>query len=106
MVYSCFFKFLQVEESDEEMRKSWVQLGEDVGFVVVKDDASEQEDEDREVEKIITKGKEAKRKLVTGMYGFNVELIEQHCTVQYSTSYNKLYKAMSKMSNSVPYLMF
>ena len=62
------------------MRKSWVKLGEEVGLVVVDDDEVEQEEEDREVERIITKGKEAKRKLATGMYGFNVELIKQ---VQY-----------------------
>ena len=57
------------------MKKSWVKLGEDVGLVVVDDDEVEQEEEDREVERILAKGKEAKRKLVTGMYGFNVELI-------------------------------
>ena len=60
-----------------------MQLGEEVGLVVVEDDVVEQEDKDREVEKIISKGKEAKRKLVTGMYRFNVELIKQDCTVQY-----------------------
>ena len=51
-------------------------MGEDVGLVVVDDDDVEQEEEDREVERILVKGKEAKRKLATGMYGFNVELIE------------------------------
>ena len=65
------------------MKKSWVKLGEEVGLVVVDDDVVEQEKEDREVERIIAKGKEAKRKLVTGIYRFNVELIEQDCTVQY-----------------------
>ena len=49
--------------------------GEDVGLVVVDDDDVEQE-EDREVERILAKGKEAKRKLATGMYGINVELVE------------------------------
>ena len=64
------------------MKKSWVKLGEDVGLVVVDNDEVEQEEEDREVERILAKGKEAKRKLGTGMYGFNVKLIKQDCTVQ------------------------
>ena len=89
-VYSSIYKFLQAEERDEKMRKSWVEVGKDVGLVVVEDDDVEQEDEDREVEKIIAKGKEAKRKLATGMYRFNVKLVEQHCTVQYSACNNKL----------------
>ena len=58
-------------------------MGEDVRLVVVYNDDVEQEEEDREVERILVKGKEAKRKLATGMYGFHVELIEKHCTVQY-----------------------
>ena len=61
------------------------------GLVVVDDDEVEQEEEDREVERILAKGKEAKRKLATGMYAFNVELVEQDCTVQYSTNKNQLY---------------
>ena len=80
-----------MEERDEEMKKSWVMLVEEVELVVVDDDVVEQEEEDREVERIIAKGKKAKRKLVTGMYRFNVELIKQDCTVQYSTYKNKLY---------------
>ena len=68
-----------------------MKLGEEVGLVVVDDDVVEQEEEDREVERIITKGKEAKRKLATGMYRFNVELVEQDYTVQYSTNNNKVY---------------
>ena len=72
-------------ERDEEMKKSWIEVGEDVELVVVDDDEIEQEEEDREVERILAKGKEAKRKLATGMYGFNVKLVKQHCTVQYST---------------------
>ena len=78
-------------ERDEEMKKSWVKVGEDVGLGVVDDDEVEQEEEDREVERILAKGKEAKRKLATGMYGFNVKLIDQDCTVQYSTYKNQLY---------------
>ena len=73
------------------MKKLWVKLGEDVRLVVVDNDDAEQEEEDREVESISAKGKEAKRKLVAGMYGFNVELVEQDCTVQDSTYKNKLY---------------
>ena len=72
------------------MKKSWVEVREDVGLIVVDDDEVEQEEEDREVERILAKGKEAKRKLATGMYGFIVEPIEQDCTVQYSTYKNRL----------------
>ena len=68
-----------------------MKVGEDVGLVVVDDDEVEQEEEDREVERILAKGKEAKRKLATGMYAFNVELVKQDCTVQYSTNKNQLY---------------
>ena len=78
-------------ERDEEMKKSWVKLGEDVGLAVVDNDVVKQEEEDREVERILVKGKEAKKKLATGMYGFNVKFVEQDCTVQYSTYKNKLY---------------
>ena len=67
-------------ERDDEMKKSWGNLGEDVGLVVVDDDVVEQEEEDRKVERILAEGKEAKRKLATGMYGFNVKLIEKDCT--------------------------
>ena len=69
-------------ERDEEMKKLWVTLGDDVRLVVVDDDEVEQEEEDREVERILVKGKETKWKLVTGMYRFNVEVVEQDCTVQ------------------------
>ena len=78
-------------DRDEEMKKSWVKVGEDVGLIVVNDDDVEQEEEDREVERILAEGKEGRRKLATGMYGFNVELIKKHCTVQYSTYKNHLY---------------
>ena len=63
-------------ERDEEMKKSWAKVGEDVRLIVVDDDDVEQEEEDREVERILAKGKEAKRQLAIGMYGFNVELVE------------------------------
>ena len=91
-------------ERDEKIKKSWAKVGEDVGLIVVNDDDVEQEEEDREVERILAKGKEAKRKLATGMYGFNVELVELYCTVQYSTHITIIYP-MSNMSNSVPYLL-
>ena len=84
------------------MKKSWAKVGKDVGLIVVDDDDVEQEEEDREVERILAKGKEAKRKLATGMYRFNVELIELHCTVQYSTVHITI---IYTMSNSVPYLL-
>ena len=42
----------------------------------------EQDKEDREVEKILMNRKEAKRKLATGMYAFNVRQVER-CAVQY-----------------------
>ena len=74
-------------ERDEEMKKLWVKVGEDVGLVVVDDDEVEQEEEDREVERILAKGKEAKRKLATGTYGFNVELVKQDCTVHIRINY-------------------
>ena len=61
-----------------------------MGLVVVDDDEVEQGEEDREVERILAKGKEAKGKLVIGMYGFNVKLVKQDCTVQYSTYKNRL----------------
>ena len=63
-------------DRDEEMKKSWAKVGEDVRLIVVDNDDVEQEEEDREVERILAKGKEAKRKLATGMYRINVELIE------------------------------
>ena len=78
-------------ERDEQMKKSWVKVREDVRLVVVNDDEVEQEEEDREVERILAKGKEAKRKLATGMYRFNVKLVKKDCTVQYSTYKNQLY---------------
>ena len=48
------------------MRKPWMEMGETVGLEVVEDEEVEQEEEDREVEKILMKGKETKRKLATG----------------------------------------
>ena len=43
-------------------------MQERVGLEVVEDEEVEQDEENREVEKIIQKGKEIKRKLATGKY--------------------------------------
>ena len=48
------------------MAKPWAELGERVGLEVVKDEEVEQDQE--EVEKIIQKGKETKRKLAMGKH--------------------------------------
>ena len=48
------------------MNKSWGEIGDDVGLEVMVDEEVEQEEEDREVENILKKGKEMKRKLATG----------------------------------------
>ena len=48
------------------MNKSWGEIRDEVGLEVVADEEVEQEKEDREVENIMMKGKEAKRKLATG----------------------------------------
>ena len=50
------------------MAKSWSELGERVGLEVVEDEEVEQDEEDQEVEKIIQKGKEMKRKLATSKH--------------------------------------
>ena len=55
------------------------------------------------MERILAKGKEAKRKLATGMYGFNVKLIEKHCTVQYSTYNNHLYYVKHVKQLTLPF---
>ena len=59
-----------------------MKLGEDVGLIVVDDDEVEQEEEDREVKRILANGRKAKRKLATGMYVFNVKDVKEDCTVQ------------------------
>ena len=43
------------------------EIGDNFGLEVVADEEVEQEEEDREVENILKKGKEMKRKLATGM---------------------------------------
>ena len=44
----------------------WEELGEQFGVDVIDDEEVEQDEEDREVEKIINTGREAKRKLAKG----------------------------------------
>ena len=57
---------LQRGEQDVNMGKSWREIWERVGLEVIDDEDIEQQEEDREVEQIIRKGKEMKRKLATG----------------------------------------
>ena len=70
------------EERAEEMRKSWTEMEEQVELEMVEDEELEQDEEDREVEKILEKGKEMKRKLATSIYRFCVKHVKQ-CKVQY-----------------------
>ena len=46
--------------------RPWEELGQEVGLDVLDDEEVEQDEEDREVEKLLSKGKEAKRKLAKG----------------------------------------
>ena len=48
------------------MNKSWGEIGANIGLEVMADEEVEQEEKDREVENILKKGKETKRKLATG----------------------------------------
>ena len=81
------------------MNKSWGEIGEDMGLEVVVDEEVEQNDEDREVENILKKGKETKRKLATGTV-HNIFMLDTSNNVQYSTRLknNIYYNAMSNMS--------
>ena len=67
------------------MNKSWGEIGDDIGLEVVADEEVKQNDEDREVENILKKGKEMKRKLATGTVHniFMSDKVKQ-CTVQYT----------------------
>ena len=80
------------------MNKSWGEIGEDVGLEVVADEEVEQNDEDREVENILKKGKETKRKLATGTV-HNILMSDRSNSVQYSTHLknNIYYNEMSNM---------
>ena len=81
------------------MNKLWGEIGDDVGLEVVVDEEVEQNDEDREVENILKKGKEMKRKLATGTV-HNIFMLDRSNSVQYSTCLNSniYYNAMSNMS--------
>ena len=81
------------------MNKLWGEIGDDVGLEVVADEEVEQNDEDREVENILKKGKETKRKLAIGTV-HNIFMSDRSNSVQYSTHLknNVSYNAMSNMS--------
>ena len=49
------------------MNKLWGEIRDKVGLEVVADEEVKQEEEDREVENILMKGKGMKRKLATGI---------------------------------------
>ena len=53
----------------EDENKSWYELGNTMGLVVVlsEEEEEQQTEEDKEVEQIYQKGKETKRKILTGM---------------------------------------
>ena len=57
-----------------------------MGLDVLDDEEVEADEEDREVEKLLSTGKEAKRKLAKGTY--TVEQVQLH-NVQYSTLFNE-----------------
>ena len=81
----------------EDSTKSWYELGNSMGLIVVSLEEEEEEqktEEDKEVEQIYQKGKEMKRKILTGMSIMSNELIE---LVQYMYTY--LTKQMLNMSN-------
>ena len=81
----------------EDSTKSWYELGNSMGLIVVSSEEEEEEqktEEDKKVERIYQKGKETKRKILTGMSIMLNELIE---LVQLMYTY--LTKQMSNMSN-------
>ena len=54
----------------EDANKSWYKLGNTIGLIVVsleEEEEEQQTEEDKEVERIYQKGKEMKRKILTGM---------------------------------------
>ena len=92
---------LQYEEREEKLNKSWGEIWDDIGLEVVADEEVEQEEEDREVENILKKGKEMKRKLATGTV-YDILMSDRSNSVQYSTCLNNniYYNAMLNMSDS------
>ena len=62
----------------EDESKSWYELGNTMGLIVVsleKEEEEEKTEEDKEVEQIYQKGKETKRKILMGMLIMSNELI-------------------------------
>ena len=62
----------------EDKSKSWYELGNTMGLIVVSSEEEEEEEkteEDKEVEQIYQKEKEMKRKILTGMSIMSNELI-------------------------------
>ena len=76
------------------------EIGDDIGLEVVVDEEVEQEEEDREVENILKKGKETKSKSATGMV-HDILMSDRSNSVQYRTHLNNniYYNAMSNMSD-------
>ena len=67
----------------EDESKSWYELGNIMGLIVVLSEEEEEEEkteEDKEVERIYQKGKDTKRKILTGM---SIMLNELIILVQY-----------------------
>ena len=58
--------FLFRTEEERHPERPWDELGREVGLEVIDDEEVEQDEEDREVEKLLSRGKEAKRKLAKG----------------------------------------
>ena len=70
------------------MVSHYMTMGKRVGLEVVEDEEVKQDEEDREVEKIIQKGKETKTKLATGKH---IMISCQTGQTVYSTFVNKSY---------------
>ena len=68
VLYNDFMYIAQPHEKIEEASKSWFELGDFVGLDVIEDEEVEeiekQEEEDKEVQRIISQGNETKWKLI------------------------------------------
>ena len=62
----------QLEEQVDEDSKSWFALGDMCGLDIVEDEVVGQDEDDKEVERIIAAGKETKRKIIRSMYACTV----------------------------------
>ena len=70
-----------------------------MGLDILDDEEVEQDEEDREVEQLLNKGKEAKRKLTKGTYSVEqVELNNVLDNVQYSTLFNQSVEQVEQYS--------